>query len=396
MPARFPRALILGLLLAAPGCRGSSGDDGDGGAASRRPSGSAIAGETPALHEENRHERTDAPPSKDHVVLLAGGDISFGRLVGRMLLRDPGLDFFSSLRPWMGSADVRFANLEGPLSDQKGETVKPGQPLVFTGPPEGAAALARAGFGVVSTANNHAWDYGEPALLETLVHLDRAGIRHAGTGKDREEAWRPAVIDVGGFRVAVIAVTGIWNQGALSRHPADAFVARADADRIAEAVRGARAGADAVVVSYHGGAEYTDEPLAGTRAMLHAAVDAGADVVIGHHPHVIQGVEWYGGRPILYSLGNLLMRMHRDHAWTELGYLARITLRRGGPPGVEACPFRIYGVEIRPFVGDRDRGAYERRFFDHLRAISKGLGGVVVGEPGADGCARIEPAGAPG
>lgn len=327
--------------------------------------------------------------------MLAGGDISFGRLVGQMLLRDPGADFFSSLRPWMEAADVRFANLEGPLSDQHGETVKPGQPLVFTGPPVGAGALARAGFGVVSTANNHAWDYGEGALLETLALLDRAGVRHAGTGRDRDEARRAAVIDVGGFRLAVLAVTDIWNQGELSRHPADAFVARADTGLLAEAVRAARTEADAVVVSYHGGDEYTDEPLGRTRALLRAAVDAGADAVFGHHPHVIQGVEWYRGKPIFYSLGNLLMRMHRDHPWTELGYMARVELRRGAPPTVEACPFRILGVEIRPLAADPARVLHERRFFGHLQAISARLGGVSAASPDADGCARVEPASTP-
>jgi poly-gamma-glutamate synthesis protein (capsule biosynthesis protein) len=274
--------------------------------------------------------------------------------------------------------------------------VKVGQPLVFTGPPGGADALARAGFSLVSTANNHAWDYGEPALGSTLALLDGAGVRHVGTGLDRAASRRPEVLDVDGFRVAFLAVTDIWNDGPLSRHPADAFVARAEEADLAAAVRAVReAGtADAVVVSYHGGAEYLDEPLARTRAILHAAIDAGATVVLGHHPHVVQGVEWYRGRPILYSLGNLLMRMHRDHPWTELGYLARLDLRRDAPPIVEACPFRIHGVEVLPLAEGPRREVYERLFFDHLRAISKPLGSTAIEAPGADGCARLAPLGA--
>lgn len=347
----------------------------------------------PAPPPATVEEAAPPAPPRAALTLIAGGDVSFGRLVGRLLLEHPGTDFFAPLRPWMDAADVRFVNLEGPLSDQRGETQRPGQPLVFTGPPEAAAALARARFTVVSTANNHAWDYGEAALLETLARLDAASVLHAGTGADREASRRPALIDVGGFRLAVLAVTDIWNQGPLEKHPAEPLVARADAEALAAAVRALRqgGGVDAIVVSYHGGEEYTDAPIPRAAAMLRAAIDAGADAVVGHHPHVIQGVEWHAGRPILYSLGNLLMRMHRDHEWTGVGYLARLELRRGAAPRVWACPYRIHGVTLRPLVGEPARAVHERRFFDHVAAISAPLGGTVIGPPGADGCARLEP-----
>ncbi|APR88161.1 Putative enzyme of poly-gamma-glutamate biosynthesis (capsule formation) [Minicystis rosea] len=331
-------------------------------------------------------------PSRDAITLIAGGDVSFGRVVGQMLIEKPATDFFAALRPWLHAADVRFANLEGPISDQHGETQKPGQPLVFTGPPEAAAALARARFTVVSTANNHAWDYGEPALRETLALLDGAGVLHVGTGESREASRRPIVVDVEGFRLAVLAVTDIWNQGPLEKHAAEPLVARADPAELQGAVRALRerGEADAIVVSYHGGEEYRDTPIPRTIAMLRAAIDAGADAVVGHHPHVIQGVSWYRGRPILYSLGNLLMRMHRDHPWTELGYMARLALRRGAPPAVWACPYRIFGVEVLPLAGERHREVLERRFYDHLAAISVPIGGTAMAPPGEDGCARLE------
>ncbi|MFT3765987.1 MAG: CapA family protein [Minicystis sp.] len=332
------------------------------------------------------------PRARESVTLIAGGDVSFGRLVGRMLIERPDIDFFASLHPWLDGADLRFANLEGPISDQHGETQKPGQSLVFTGPPEAAKALARARFTVVSTANNHAWDYGEPALRETIALLDAAGVGHVGTGESREASRKPEIVAVDGFRVAVLAVTDIWNQGPLEKHAAEPLVARADPEALVSAVRALREGgeADAIVVSYHGGEEYRDTPIPRAATMLRAAIDAGADVVVGHHPHVIQGVEWYRGKPILYSLGNLLMRMNRDQPWTELGYLARLELRRGGAAKVWACPYRIYGVEVLPLAGERYREVYEKRFYDHLAAISAPFGGVAVGPPGADGCARIE------
>jgi poly-gamma-glutamate synthesis protein (capsule biosynthesis protein) len=374
--AALPRLLFLAALAVAA-C-GRAPED------RARPPASAAAPEAPA-------PPPSAAPSREQITLIAGGDVSFGRLVGRMLIEDPAHDFFAAIRPWLDAADVRFANLEGPISDQHGEVVKPGQPLVFTGPPEAAPALARAGFTVVSTANNHAWDYGEPALRETLARLDAAGVRHAGTGEDREASRKPAIVTIDGFRVAILAVTDIWNDGALARHPAEPMVARADLEELSAAVRALRegGGADAIVVSHHGGEEYRDTPLPRTVAMLRAAIDAGADAVLGHHPHVIQGVEWYRGKPIFYSLGNLLMRMHRDHKWTEMGFLARLEFRRGAAPRAWACPFRIFGVEVLPLAGDRDREAREKLFHDHLAAISASLGGVAAGTPGADGCAPL-------
>lgn len=336
---------------------------------------------------------TSAPGEGAALTLIAGGDVSFGRKAGQILLREPGHDFFSSLAPLLDSADERFCNLEGPLSDQGGETVSPSNNLVFTGPPSGADALARAGFTFVSTANNHIWDYGKDALFETMDNLRRVGVRHVGTGRNWKQAYRPLIIDRNGFRLAVIAVTHIWNQGSLWQHPASFYVAGADPEGLPVAVRNLRKdpSIDAIAISYHGLAEYIDAPMSVTRDLLQAVIDAGADIVIGHHPHVVQGVEWRGGRPILYSLGNLLMRMNSEHPWTEMGYLARIRLARGELPQVEACPFRMQDVTPLRFVGDPARDAYESKFFGHLASISRPAGGTAVGAPGEDGCAPLSP-----
>jgi poly-gamma-glutamate synthesis protein (capsule biosynthesis protein) len=329
------------------------------------------------------------PPAAS-ITLVACGDISFGRDLGQILLREPGHDFFSAVAPLLASGDVRFANLESQLSDQHGQTQSPWVKLVFTGPPEGAGALSRAGFDVVSLANNHAWDYGKKALLETLDNLDRAGVAHAGTGRSRAEAYRPAIVERKGFRVAVLAVTDIWNQGPLRKHAAAEHVAAADLEALAAAVKEARArtGVDAVVVSHHGGVEFLDLPLQRTRALLRAAIEAGADAVIGHHPHVAQGIEWYMGRPILYSLGNLVMQMSEGRP-APSGYVARLSLRRGEPPAVEACPLRFPGNLGKPLTGHPQREALEKRFFGRLARISAVLGGIEIGPTGEDGCAPV-------
>jgi len=337
-----------------------------------------------------------AAPKADRLTLLAGGDVSFGRLVGQILLREPERALFAPMADLLRSADVRFVNLEGPISDQGGQTVSPENNLVFTGPPASANALVRAGIDVVSTANNHAWDYGKPAMLETLAHLDRAGVLHAGTGSTLEEAWRPAIVDHEGFRLAILAVTDVWNQGALSKHPGREFVASANSSELTGAVRSLREGrsVDAIVVSYHGGEEYRDDPLPTTRAIAEAAIDAGADAFLGHHPHVAQGITFHAGKPIVYSMGNLLMRMHSGHPETEMGLVVRLELLRGGDkPRLWACPVRIQGIEPIPLGADPRRSANEGRFFARLTALSRRVGDATFGAVGADGCAPVAPPG---
>ncbi|WP_437326845.1 CapA family protein [Sorangium sp. So ce381] len=338
--------------------------------------------------------RAAAAPA-DAITLIAGGDVCLGKALGQELLRDPAYDPFASVAALFASADVRFVNLENQLSDQRGETQHARQPLVFVGPPAGADALARAGIGVVSLANNHMWDYGKGAFLETLGHLERAGVAYVGAGRTRLQAYAPAVVERRGFRVALLAVTGIWNQGSLWQHPAREFVAGAERDGLAAAVRAARKqpGVDAVVVSYHGGTEYLDTPLPQARALAGAAIDAGADAFLGHHPHVLQGIELRRGRPIFYSLGNFLMKVKRTGPAVELAMLARLRLRRGAPPLAEICPVRSEGLGTVPLAADPRRAETEAAFAKRMRRVSAFVKGEpAIGPFAADGCAPLEPA----
>jgi poly-gamma-glutamate synthesis protein (capsule biosynthesis protein) len=260
------------------------------------------------------------------------------------------------------------------------------------GPPEGAGALARARIDVVSTADNPMGDHGRGAFLETLAHLDRAGVGHVGGGRSERETFAPLVIDRDGFRVAWLAVTDIWNQGDLSEHAARHHVAAARPNALAASIRAARAapGVDAVLVSYHGGGEYIEAPMPRTRWIARVAIDAGADAFLGHHPHVVQGVELRRGRPIFYSLGNLLMRANPAQPDTALGAMARLRLRRGAPPASELCPVRAEGIETVPLARDPRRAETEAAFLDRLRRVRAHVPSAPeIGEFAADGCAPL-------
>jgi poly-gamma-glutamate synthesis protein (capsule biosynthesis protein) len=316
-----------------------------------------------------------------------------------MLLSDPELNHLAPLAPLLAAADIRFVNLECPISDQAGETVSPINKLVFNAPPAAAGVLARAGVDIVSLANNHAWDYGKAGLFETFEHLERAKVAFVGAGRSRAEAYAPRVIERGGFAIAFVAVTAVWNQD-WSPHPGREFIAGADPDALADSVKRARAieGVDKVVVSHHGGYEYVDQPHADTQKLARVAIEAGADAFIGHHPHVAQRVIFVDDKPVLYSLGNLLMRMSSGKPWTELGIMARIKFRKAGEPEVALCPVRIFGHDPVPLGTDPKRRSYEPIFRTQIErllrhgALIEPDAAAELGAFGEDGCAPVRPA----
>ena len=142
----------------------------------------------------------------DKLVILAGGDVNLGRSCGQRILKDPSYNPFSELGPLFSSADLRFVNLESQLSDQGGETQSRINRLIFTGPPGGADVLKNAGIDLVSLANNHAWDYGKKAFLETLSNLEHAGVPFVGASRERGRQYEPTILSVKGWRIAWFAV----------------------------------------------------------------------------------------------------------------------------------------------------------------------------------------------
>jgi len=242
------------------------------------------------------------------LVLAAAGDVMMGTTfpdaTGGGLPPEDGALLFAEVAPIFLEADVAFANLEGPLVDggtsEKCARSKPGRCYAFRTPPRYATHLREAGLSVVSLANNHASDFGEAGRTSTRLALDLAGIRYSGAPGE------VARLEVRGTRVAVIAFSTSGGQHDLRDLP--------EAGRI---VREAAATADVVVVSFHGGAEgaayqhvpagkeeFLGEDRGDLRAFARAVIEAGADLVVGHGPHVVRGMEVVAGRLVAYSLGN--------------------------------------------------------------------------------------------
>ncbi|MGH7733958.1 MAG: CapA family protein, partial [Gemmatimonadales bacterium] len=288
-----------------------------------------------------------AAPARGHLHVIAVGDINFARGIARdYIFAGKGDSIFALVRDTLRSADLAIGNLESLLLD-RGDTTDPTGTMVFAGPHVAAPLLTDAGFDAVSTANNHAWDFGRRGLLESLRHLDAAGIPHSGTGPTLTDAYRPAILDRAGWRVAVFSVTDIINLKGLvlTGSSAACCIAWADTSILGPRMRTARdsLGADLVLVMLHGGNEYRDRPPAALHALMRGLIVAGADAVIGHHPHVPQGFDRYRKKPILYSLGNFVFR--QPFPWTDKALAAELDV---SPEGAIALTVRPVDADYVP------------------------------------------------
>ncbi|HKJ02516.1 MAG TPA: CapA family protein [Longimicrobiales bacterium] len=238
---------------------------------------------------------------------------------------------FRNIAPVLRGADIAFANLETPLSDNARHSGAFRTPTAF------ADGLRWAGIDVVSTANNHALDAEGQGVLDTREALWRAGVGGVGTGRDLADARKPFIVERNGMKVGFLGYAQFVNAGTSAFAQDDRpGVAPMDPYIVEEDIRLLRDQVDYVVVSFHWNIENSQDTHPDARAFAHRIVDAGADVILGHHPHVPRGVEVYKGKVIFYSLGNFIFGHNHDY-WMN-NYLARLTLTPGGIQEVQVLP----------------------------------------------------------
>lgn len=271
------------------------------------PSATAAPTHTPTPSPSPSPTATTGPKPDGTITLMAVGDIMLGRTIGEMLISEGIEAPFRFTADTLMSADITLGNLECPIADS-GEPKE--KTYAFRAPLEAADSLAYAGFDLVSLANNHTLDFGSEALAQTLETLTAQGVQPVGAGMNAEEAYRPVIIEADGLRVAFLAFADVstidydylaWEAGVDTPG-----IAWAHHDRIEAGVRAAKSEADLVVVLFHNGYEIIQKVSALQQEVAKLAIDAGADLVIGSHPHVLQRIEEYHGGLIFYSIGNFV------------------------------------------------------------------------------------------
>jgi len=280
--------------------------------------------------------------------LTALGDIIIGRTSYLQMQHygDPNRPF-AYFADTIRAADVSLADLECTISDA--HTIITDGGMTFASPASSAAGLKTAGLDAVNVANNHSFNVGPAGFTDTLDAMKALNIPTFGGGHNDAEAHSPTIITTHGVKIALLGYSSIVGStpagentpgmAHLSMAPWDPF-SEAEAARMEQDIKAAKQTADLVMVYYHWGTEYTHDANADQRQIAHRAIDAGADLILGTHPHWVQGVEWYHDRLITYSLGNFIF----DQEWstqTKQGTFLKATFNGTHLTSAEFVPYQI-------------------------------------------------------
>jgi len=337
---------------------------------------------TGALENDPNIHSTD---SQGYVTLAFGGDVNLADTWENMLIyhQTPGgIEEFicEDLLGLMRAADILMVNNEFTFSDRG--TRLPGKLYAFRASPQNVYMLHDMGVDIVSTANNHIYDYGTDAFLDTLDTLADAGIPQVGAGRDIAEAMHAQYFHAGGMKIAFLAANDVerpWVPEATEDRPGTLrpFGEGNEAsEHLLEAIAIARQNADWVIVYLHWGVQYVTTPQQRQVNLARELIDAGVDILIGAHPHVLQGIEIYEGQPIIYSLGDFWFNI--GWVWTML---LEIDLFAPGEYQLRVQPARTAGGRSLLMQAEYDRQA----LFRHLEGLSWGIviedDGIVIPAP---------------
>lgn len=295
------------------------------------------------------------------VVFLATGDIMLSRLVAANIkeTNNPLLPF-QGMSQLLESSTFNFGNLECTFSPPENYT-KEGQfskvmandsgggttdahTLVLSAPRENIQGLIKYNFKILNLANNHAFDQGLNGLLYTAAYLDSNNIKHMGIGPTIRDGWEPAIVETQGIKICFIGASysSVNDHGQVKNN----YVARIqDLDSLKASIVKAKSECNFTVVSMHAGKQYTRNPIPSQITFAHTAIDNGADIVIGAHPHWIQTIEKYQGKYIFYSLGNYIFNQDFSQD-TKEGLVLKIKLTTGGPN--ESA--KLQSIELIPII----------------------------------------------
>ncbi|RJE89798.1 CapA family protein [Paenibacillus sp. 1011MAR3C5] len=302
----------------------------------------------------------------EQISLSFVGDMMPGEYINRILL-EKGYDFpYQNVLFYLSEPDIMAGNLELPITT-RGTPIE-GTPYVHKGSPDALPAIRDAGFDVLSLANNHAMDQGLEGMHDTMKHLQEAGIGYMGVGNNDAEAFAPYIMETKGFKVAYIGVSGVIPFTHLKADRNTPGIAETyETTRTVAAIASAKEEADLVIVMVHWGEDAADKPKNLHRSYAREYIDAGADIVIGSHPHVLQGFENYNGKWIAYSLGNFVYATNPKSPQGDTGVLDAVC-NKTGDCTLKFNPMNVIGSQPAPLEGEAKQQLLER-----LSSISFGV-----------------------
>lgn len=241
------------------------------------------------------------------VTLMFAGDVLLSSHVLSAYDKAGGISgvLDEGIRGQIDTADIFMVNQEFPFSDRG--TAVAGKQYTFRLPPSRVNILKEMDIDIVTLANNHILDFGTDPLIDSQTTLEQAGIAYVGAGGDLDRARRPVILEAGGKTIGYLGASRVYMDGgwaATGSRPG--VLSTYDPKQLVEEIKAARSRCDYLVVYVHWGIERDTAPQDYQRTLGKAYIDAGADIVVGSHPHVLQGVEYYNGKPIVYSLGNFV------------------------------------------------------------------------------------------
>jgi len=275
---------------------------------------------------QNNRVKLSHLPQNEVIQIVAGGDVMLGREVGVNITRLQDFTYpFQLVAPVFQTADIAMVNLENPVIDNCPLT---SEGMTFCSSPGTLLGLEYASIDVVNLANNHTLNYGNQGLDQTLKYLSQSQIRY--TGLDNQTT----ILEIRGVKVAILGFSAFSNNDRLSQ---------LDRENIQSSLSQVSKISDLQIVNFHWGSEYQPQPSVSQRLLAYTAIDAGADVIIGHHSHWVQGVEVYKEKPIFYSLGNLIF----DQMWstsTREGLIVELNFFRNQVAGIYLKPTFIQNI----------------------------------------------------
>ena len=308
-----------------------------------------------------------ASEADDILTISMVGDILLDGSVKRFIGKN-GVDYpWKEVQEYLRASDLAIGNLETSITDRN---IKwEGKKYNFKAPSRVLKGLKDSGIEVVTIANNHVLDYGHDGLIDTMKNLDKYDIKYAGAGKNKKEAVKGVILEKKGVKVGILSFSRVipdmkWyakdnRAGIVSAY--DPYV-----NEMLECIKEMKKEADIVILSIHWGVERSTSPRKEEIAVAKKAIDSGADIVMGHHPHVLQGIEIYKGKPIFYSLGNFVFG-----SWDKINsktVIGQVVIKGKKVSDVKIIPCKI--VNCRPVPLQNKEKA---NLIEYMRNLSNGF-----------------------